>query len=548
MRCFFKFILVIVFYIFGNQIFAQGILGGGEVHGSFQSDIQYYSNDSLIGAETIPENIASNSFFEMRYTNKTFEAGMRYELFMPPMQGYDSRWKGNGFGYRFLRYRDDNIDVTVGNIYEQFGSGMILRSYQEWNLGFDNSIDGIRVKYKMKALTVTGLIGKQRYYWDLGPGLVRGMDANLLFNDLFTKLNSSKTRVFLGYSFVSRFQSDQDPIFKLPQNVSANAARLEMYRGGFNFKFETGWKINDPNASNNMIYKGGNAILTEIGYSKKGLGISLQAERVDNMDFRSNRNSAGFDLPIGYIPAMTRQHAYSLTGLYPYASQANGQMGLQATVIYKIKKKTALGGKYGTSIDANFSVSNSLYKEQINDSTSIGQSGTLGYKSKFFKLGDEKYYQDFNIKIHRRLNKKWDISLMYMNLFYNMAINEGHVAPNVYADIFVADVWWKFKPYNSFHVEAQSLFTKQDEGNWSSAMLEYNNHGVFGAIVMLYNYGINGANDPTIYPFITAGYTHKTTRISASYGRQSEGIVCVGGVCRAVPASSGFSFTINSSF
>lgn len=94
----------------------------------------------------------------------------------------------------------------------------------------------------------------------------------------------------------------------------------------------------------------------------------------------------------------------------------------------------------------------------------------------------------------------------------------------------------------------QAMFTKQDEGNWTSGMLEYNNHGLFGAVVMLYNEGISGHNDPTLYPYITAGYTHKATRISAGYGRQREGIVCVGGVCRAVPASNGFSLTINSSF
>ncbi len=547
MTKFIQLILIACFVFFINNTFAQ-VLGGGEVHGSFQADAQYYKKDSTIGAEDIPENLASNSFFEMRYSNKNFEAGIRYELFMPQMQGYDSRWKGNGFGYRFLRYRNDKVDITAGNFYEQFGTGMILRSYQEWNLGFDNSFDGVRVKYKMKALTITGLIGKQRYYWDLGPGLVRGIDGQLSVNDLFKGFNDSKTRVFMGYSFVSRYQTDQDPIFKLPENVAAEAARLELYRGGFNFKFETGWKINDPNASNNMIYKSGNAVLAEFGYSRKGLGFTLQAERVDNMDFRSNRTSTGFDLPVGYIPAMTRQHAYSLAAFYPYASQANGQMGLQATFIYKLKKKTALGGKYGTSINANYSISNSIYKEKVNDSTTIGQSGTLGYKSKFFKLGDEKYYSDFNIKIHRKLSRKWDVSLMYMNVFYNMQINEGHAEPNVYANIGIVDVWWKFKPYHSLHLETQAMFTKQDEGNWMSGMLEFNNHGFFTALVVLYNQGIAGHNDSALYPFITAGYTHKSTRISVGYGRQREGIVCVGGVCRAVPASNGLSLTINSSF
>ncbi|MCK5857663.1 MAG: hypothetical protein KAG64_09235 [Bacteroidales bacterium] len=546
------FACAISFFSFSTINAQSQVLGGGEVHGSFQADAQYYKQDSAIGANEIAEEMAVNAFLEMRYTNKGFEAGMRYELFMPQMQGYDSRWKGNGFGYRYIRYSNDRIDVTAGNFYEQFGSGMILRSYQEWNLGFDNSMDGVRVKYKMKALTIKGLVAKQRLFWDLGPGIVRGIDGELSVNDLFKSFSDSKTRLFFGGSFVSRYQIDQNPLYNLPENVASCAGRFQIYHGGFNLKMEMAKKINDPNATNNFIYKEGNAVMAELGYSQKGLGLSLQLNRSDNMDFRSSRTATGFDSHVGYIPAMTRQHAYSLAAMYPYASQANGQMGLQATIVYKLKKRSTLGGRYGTSIDVNYSVSNSIYKQAINDTTKIGQTGTLGYSSDFFKLGDEKYYYDFNIKIQRKLSKKWNVSLMYMNVYYNMLINEGHNSPDVYADIIIGDVWWKFKPYNSLHFELQALFTEQDDGNWSSAMVEYNRKGFFGAVILLYNHGNDLAGhtvvDSQLYPFLTLGYTHKATRISAGYGKQREGIVCVGGVCRAVPASNGFSLTINSSF
>jgi hypothetical protein len=50
------------------------------------------------------------------------------------------------------------------------------------------------------------------------------------------------------------------------------------------------------------------------------------------------------------------------------------------------------------------------------------------------------------------------------------------------------------------------------------------------------------------YPTISAGYTRGTTRILLSYGKQREGILCVGGVCRAVPSANGFKITLTSSF
>ena len=41
----------------------------------------------------------------------------------------------------------DNLTVTAGNFYEQFGSGLILRSFEERTLGIDNALDGLRLKY-----------------------------------------------------------------------------------------------------------------------------------------------------------------------------------------------------------------------------------------------------------------------------------------------------------------------------------------------------------------------------------------------------------------
>jgi hypothetical protein len=50
------------------------------------------------------------------------------------------------------------------------------------------------------------------------------------------------------------------------------------------------------------------------------------------------------------------------------------------------------------------------------------------------------------------------------------------------------------------------------------------------------------------YYFAMIGYVNGPTRISVSYGRQRQGIFCAGGVCRFVPASSGLSISISSSF
>ena len=87
----------------------------------------------------------------------------------------------------------EDLDVTIGSFYEQYGSGMILRAYEERQLGIDNALDGIKVKYSpFKGIYLKGLIGKQRHQFIdglvNGNGLVRGFDGEIDVNELFDTL------------------------------------------------------------------------------------------------------------------------------------------------------------------------------------------------------------------------------------------------------------------------------------------------------------------------------------------------------------------------
>src|SRR4051812_20208875 len=88
----------------------------GSIHGNFQIDAQYYNADSLIGAPKVPEKVLSNAFGNVNYTKGKFSAGARYEAYNNVMQGFAPQYKGQGITNRFVRYREDILDITVGNI------------------------------------------------------------------------------------------------------------------------------------------------------------------------------------------------------------------------------------------------------------------------------------------------------------------------------------------------------------------------------------------------------------------------------------------------
>ncbi len=522
----------------------------GELHGNFQVDAQLYNPDSAIGAPPVPEKLRSNIFGNFIYTRKlgpgSFIAGVRYEAYLPALLGFDSRYAGVGLPYRFIQYQWEGLDVTVGNFYDQFGSGMVFRSFEERNLGYDNAMDGLRVKYTLfKGIHLKGIIGLQRFFMTKGPGLVRGFDGEIDLNETFKFMNQSKFKMSLGGSFVSKYQSDQDPVYKLPENVGMYGIRANIQYGGFTLNGEYVHKVNDPSTANNFIYRKGEALLLNAGFSVKNFGIALSAKRVDNMNFRSDRTATGNNLSINFLPALTRQHTYNLAAtIYPYATQPNGEMAGQVDVNYTFPRGTALGGKYGTTLLFNYSIVNGLDTVQRNDG--------YGYDSPFFKIGRKPYWHDFNFQIDKKVSKEFKFSLMYMNFLYDKDVVQGLAGYGVITGhIGVLDMTLRLPKSNTLHWELQGLYAdkQKDFGHWVTGLIEFNYHSKFFVAVQdQWNVGNKDSEKRIHYLTGSAGYTLKTTRITLTYGRQRAGIFCVGGVCRTVPASNGLSLSITSNF
>jgi hypothetical protein len=550
-------------------VLSQDFLKGSEIHGSMQADATYYLTDPKTGItdSTLDGKlIRMNAFTEINYSLGNFTAGMRFEAYLPPLSGYAPEYNGVGVPYWYVNYKNDYIDITAGNFYEQFGYGMMLRTYQEWDLGVDNSLRGLRVKVMpVKGITLKGVYGVQRYYWvpykDYNRGIVKGFDADLFLNDIFTSLNESKVKLSIGGSFVSDYQqgSTQDVpsdgkilSLKIPENVSNYGGRFNLNFGSFNWFTEYAHKINDPNKLNNYIYKNGNGLFTNLSYSKPGIGVSLMSKWIDNMSYKSDSSAVNNMGNINYLPAITKEHSYALASMYPYSTQPNGEVGVSATVTLHFPKNSTIGGKTGLSVAANFSQVNGINKSQVNDTTYIGQIGTLGYNTSFYGIGDIVFYQDANVEVTKKFNKRWKGIFTYLYQTYNKDVIESHAPGDygtIYSQIAIADIAWNITKKHTLRWEIQGLWTKQDKGNWVAGLAEFTiSPAWFVSLLDQYNFGNGDVSQRLYYYTVSAGYTNHTTRIAISYGRQREGIICVGGVCRYVPPTNGIALTMTSSF
>lgn len=536
---------------------------GGSFTGNFESTFQYLNEDPIIAATQPPEKGLLNSYMNVFYTHGNFKAGMRLESYLPRIQGYPNRFSGTGLGMRYVGYENDFVDITLGSIYEQFGSGMILRAYEDRALGYDAFLDGARVIFRPKpGVKIKGIYGLQRFSFDDGrvtysPSVVRGFDGEIHLNRAFKFLDDKQLDITLGGSFVSKFQEDDREDLILPENVGSYGGRARLRYKKFMLDGEYIIKEQDPSVDNNFNYNYGHAALFNFGYSTKGLGIALSAKSVDNMSYRSDRNAILQDALINFLPPMNKVHTYNLVAsLYPYATQPIGEMAYQAEVLYTIQRGTKLGGKYGTSINANFSTA---YGPNLNAvSQELQDSSRVFYETGLFDMSDSLYWQDFNINIYRKFTKKFNLKVSYFNIQLNNDV--AKVADNavglIRTNIGVIEAGYKINRNHSLRAELQALFIApkkngdiNDQGNWVTAVIEYNvSPSWFFSIMDQYNYGNADEELQVHYIYVSAGYIKGATRVTAGYGRQRAGLFCVGGVCRFVPASNGLTMSITHSF
>ena len=551
--------------------------------GSVQSDMLVPQSDSDIGAEKT-EDFQTNTYVDLRLSHQYFEAGARLEYLEHPLPGFESDFKGWGVPHFYVKGRYEttqgrSAELTAGTFYEQFGSGFILRTYEERMLGIDNSLLGGRLMMKpAKGVVLKALSGRQRTYWDWSKTWVSGVDGEVNVSEWMPSMQQHGVNITLGASWVNKNEA-QDHIeltrrettetgyryttyqVMQPRNVNAWDVRANINAGDFSMLAEYAQKGDDPSQANGYIYGKGNVAMLSASYSRKGLSLLLQTKRSENMSFKSQRSRLGIAAAINHLPAFTQDHTYALAALYPYATQlADGEWAYQAELGYNFKRKTKLGGKYGMNVKVNYSYVRAIDRT-FSDGASVTSlthtnntyAGTEAYTSKFFKWGPQTYYQDLDIQLSRKFSKAFGLNLMYMNQRYNKTVVEGE-GGMIHSDIFVADGSYQFSPNATLRMEAQFLSTKQDEGDWAFALAELSlaPHWMF-TLSDMWNCGDSDPqthSDNTHHHYYQALVTFNTGahRLQGGYSRTRAGFNCSGGVCRWIPAQKGFTLSYNYSF
>ncbi|MEG1623126.1 MAG: DUF6029 family protein [Alistipes sp.] len=505
----------------------------GRLSGSFETNTIIYQNDAKTGAVAPDHNYGSHNYLKLDYQLKRFSVGVQAEWNPQVLQGYEQDLHGIYLPEKYIAWTDRSYSITLGDFYEQFGSGLILRAWEDRALGFNNSLGGARATFNIKnILAGKFLYAFPRYYMEYSSTQIFGGDLSLsLSNAIGMKDHSLE----IEGSVVNRYERKHPESytteklgFKISPNVVSYSARVNYEWEGLMAKFEYVGKGKDlftsPLTAEQESVRG-SAQLAEIGYSTDGFSISGMFRRLKNMQqlmWRTEQNPLPGNT-MNYIPALSPQHSYILATLDPYTPNVFGEMGGQLDMFYSFKRGSALGGKRGMKVHANFSMYYSL-------------DGAT------FVEGNNFLFREFTFDIDKSWNKK-----LRTILFVSLQKGALH-SPNETVDLntFVGDITYKFTPKFSMRAELQYLYTPDDKnGDWVAAALEMSfapKWSVFGS--WTYNYG----GQKIHYYSAGASFTHSFVRVAMSYGRNKAGFVCSGGVCRSMPAYTGGNLQLTLTF
>ncbi len=526
--------LCVPFFLFAQE--------GGTLSGDIQTNVNFFQKDSSIGASGNPlyDNAltGSETWLSLRYNTGAWTFTLRADIFNNSnLNNPTAAYSAYGIGAYSISRDFNDLNITVGYIYDQIGTGLIFRSYEDRGLQIDNALQGVELKYKLtKNILLKAFTGQQKRLFEKFQPVVRGFTAKGDFS-------AGKVQLAPGVGVVDR-TIDDATMKTIASNINGqelstrflpryNTYALTAYNNlqykNFSWYVEGAYKTHeavvlDP-LTNFLVDTTGNVEYTTISYGKKGFSVNIAAKRTENFQMLTsplnqyNSNNAG---RVNWQPPVALIRPERLISRYTPASQDLSEMATTVNANYVPNDSLSFVGTYTNINKLN---NDKLYRE------AYFEANYSGIKSTIVQVGVQ--YMEYNQQVYQT----------------SFPANQ----PMVYAVTPFTEITYRLSDLKSLRFEGQYMSTKQDYGSWAFALLEYNvsPHYSFSVSDMYNitpNYNNINVTKANHYYSVYSAFTKGPHRFTLAYVKQVGGINCTGGVCRYEPAFSGIRSTFSTSF
>ena len=520
--------------------------------GSVDMNVNYFIEDTIIGATDIPQyeedHLGGEWWVNFNAAYKGYSLNLRGDIFqnsnlLNPTGSYTAA----GLGRFRLAKSYKNIDLQLGYIYDQIGSGIIFRSYEERPQLIDNALIGGAVDVGLTDyLTVKGIYGYQKEQFDINRNVIRGVSL-----EGFWELGKEDNPISIvpGIGYINRQLTDENmvgivDVLRTYIEEDRTLPRFNVYLGTLyntltykGISWYTEWAIKsrelffDPQAIRTEITgrevfgryvkRLGSVFYSSLGLSAGNLGITIEGKRTSNFNFRTNplyRQNEGL---VSFIPPMAQELTYRLLSRYSPATQDLSEWAFQADFKLKIDKRW--------SVDFN-----------ISDIQTLDQTPL---------------YTELYMSVLYKIPRKWQLRTGLQFIDYNQEVYQlKPLVPRVRAVTSFADFLYRFNSKQNIKMEVQYMNTEQDFGSWlflSSELAVSRRFSIEASGMYNTDPGKESPVDSDgnklkiLYPTFGLTYNRGSMRYNVRYVKQVEGIVCTGGICRLEPAFSGIRLSSN---
>lgn len=502
----------------------------GELHLGIESNMGVYLKDDQFNANLSDKNFRNNTFVNVGYDIQNLRFGIQYEVFEPVLLGYPTEFKGHKLTQAFGSYGSNKVEATLGSFYEQFGNGLLFRTYEDRALGINTALTGAALRLRPTDwFSLKAIAGLPRKYMDYIDSRVYGADVEINLGHLV----SLGTNLSIGGSWIMRDDHTKLEYDHLtpPRTVNGLSGRVQWSQDWLTLGGEYTYK------GANMLHDGSNlapvgeTVLINAGLNFEGFGISSQFRSIKNATFGIDDRTNTEAVFLNYIPSLTKIHKYALLSLYPHSATkelAGGEIGGQVDIFGHIPVGNY--SKYPLSININASYFKKLSPQVSN----------------LWDISGDLVFAEIGVELEKRWNKRFKTTLVadWQRKDEFSRLGYGKMLMNT--QTIVGDIMYKISPKQSLRMELQHAWSdSNDDQRWAMALVEYGiaPHWMI-YISDMYNYQSAGAN--VHYYSAGVNFSWHTLRIGCSFGRNREGLQCSGGVCRYVPEYTGFMINISS--
>lgn len=499
---------ILVLFIIPYQLF-------GQFSGSLQSSYQMGNRPGIKPIDR--NNLYNQANLQYYWDNIIF--GLRIEN-----QLADDNTKYTSLAQKYIQYQNDNFQISVGNIYEILGQGILLRTYEvpgaiyedlgsRARYGFYKDIEGLSGNYVNDFFQIKIIYGT----------VLDNLKPPIDENDNLRRSVLVKGGEF-NFTYFSPFQPGLLFLSSDRKGTINNYAGFNFQgytENGFQYYSEYTQSINPEYNSLLIGNNGPYGLYSSLSYSDNIFSATFEIKDYKN-----------YSLSINDPPALVREHSYSLLNRSTHTINPDGEKGYQFEVL--------------------------LNTEKLN-SISLNHSwARITYPGKTFTFYE--YYGDYN----HYIDDNW-LAKVFFDFGKDEIINEHNRLTTGVASQNIITGSWSYGTEIQFQ-QFERIFELAPTQNVKNYQLSGTiNHSPDFSITLLLNWLDDIAEDNYPDQTILSGFFknilkndyygidisyiyQQTNTFSLFFGERRGGTACSGGVCYAVQPFSGLELRLNSNF